>query len=240
MGAQWKQKWREASALKRGQLFGKLAKEIIVAARTGGPDPDLNARLFAAIESARKQSVPRDTIARAVKKGAGLTGEQVAYELVAYEGFAPHKVPVIVECLTDNRNRTAPEIRRLFKAGALGQPGSMHFFFEHRGVVEATHTDKSRDPESDAIEAGAQDVEALEADEVPEGALGSRFLTDLKDLAAVSSWITKAGWKISASEMRYIGKTPVKLDEAAHKEVAAFLNEIDDHDDVHHVYAAMA
>jgi len=96
MGAQWKQKGREISALKRGQLFGKLAKEIIVAVKAGGADPDLNARLFAAIEAAKKQSVPRDTIERAVKKGAGLTGEQVNYELVVYEGFAPHKVPVIV------------------------------------------------------------------------------------------------------------------------------------------------
>src|ERR1051325_6999012 len=156
MGAQWKQKGREISALKRGQLFGKLAKEIIVAAKMGGADPDLNARLFVAIEAAKKHSVPRDTIERAVKKGAGLTGEQVNYELVTYEGFAPHKVPVIVECLTDNRNRTAPEIRRLFLSGSLGQPGSVSFFFNHSGVVEATHTDANRDPESDAIEAGAQ------------------------------------------------------------------------------------
>ncbi len=240
MGAQWKQKGRELEAHKKGQVHGKLVRELIVAAKLGGADPDLNARLAAAVEKAKKASVTRDTIDRAIKKGSGQTEEVVVFELVTYEGFGPHKVPVIVECLTDNRNRTAPEIRRLFKAGALGQPGSMHFFFGHRGVVEATHPDKSRDPESDAIEAGAQDVEALDAEEVPEGGLGSRFLTDLKDLAAVSSWLTKAGWKISASEMRYIGKTPVKLDEAAHKEVAAFLNEIDDHDDVHHVYAAMA
>src|SRR5436190_17871318 len=100
MGAQWKQKGREISALKRGQLFGKLAKEIIVAAKMGGADPDLNARLFVAVEAAKKQSVPRDTIERAIKKGAGLTGVAVSYELVTYEGFTPGKVPVIVECLT--------------------------------------------------------------------------------------------------------------------------------------------
>ena len=96
MGAQWKQKGREESALKRGQLFGKLVKEIVVAVKAKGPEPDLNARLHAAIESAKKQSVPRDTIERAIKKGAGLTGETVNYELITYEGFAPHKVPVIV------------------------------------------------------------------------------------------------------------------------------------------------
>src|SRR6188508_1660883 len=165
MGAQWKQAGREINAQKRGQLVVKLVREIMVAAKTGGPEPDLNARLAAAVEKARKSSVTRDTIERAIKKGAGLTDEKISYELVTYEGFAPHKVPVVVECLTDNRNRTAPEIRNLFKAGSLGQPGSVAFFFHRAGVVEATHTDASRDAETDAIEAGAQEVEALEAEE---------------------------------------------------------------------------
>src|SRR5436305_13845712 len=113
MGAQWKQAGRVANATKRGQVIGKLVREIMVAAKLGGSDPDLNARLYAALEAARKASVPRDTIERAVRKGAGQTGEKVIYELVTYEGFAPHKVPVVVECLTDNRNRTAPEIRTI-------------------------------------------------------------------------------------------------------------------------------
>src|ERR1041385_8758883 len=106
MGAQWKQKGREEHTLKRGQLIGKAVKEIHVAAKSGVPDPANNARLFAAVESAKKLSVPRDTIERAIKKGAGLTDDKIVYELITYEGFAPHKVPVIVECLTDNRNRT--------------------------------------------------------------------------------------------------------------------------------------
>src|SRR5213080_3967905 len=144
----------------------KLVREIIVAAKLGGADPDLNARLAAAVEKARKSSVTRDTIERAIKKGAGLTDEKISFELVTYEGFAPHKVPVVVECLTDNRNRTAPEIRHLFRTGLLGNPGSVGFFFNHMGVVEATHPDKSRDPETDAIEAGAQNVEPLEAEEI--------------------------------------------------------------------------
>ena len=240
MGAQWKQKGRELEAHKKGQVHGKLVREIMVAAKLGGAEPDLNARLAVAVEKAKKASVTRETIDRAIKKGSGQTEEAVAIELVTYEGFGPHKLPVIVECLTDNRNRTAPEIRRLFKAGALGQPGSMHFFFGHWGVVEATHTDKTRDPEGDAIEAGAQNVEPLEADESPEGSQGARFLTEIKDLAAVSAWLAKAGWKIVASEMCYIAKTPVHLEGAAHQEVVAFLNELDDHDDVHHVYAALA
>src|SRR5262245_52901324 len=210
MGAQWKQAGREANAQKKGQLVVKLVREIMVAAKLGGPDPDLNPRLAAAVEKARKASVYRDTIERAIKKGAGLTDEKVTFELVTYEGFAPHKVPLIVECLTDNRNRTAPEIRKLFQAGALGQPGSVGFFFNHLGVVEATHPDSSRDTEGDAIEAGAQEIEPLEADEVPTGQKGARFLTEIKELDAVSKALRTAGWNVIASEIRYLAKNFVE------------------------------
>src|SRR5512142_2995793 len=159
MGAQWKQSGREANAKKKGQMVAKLVREIMVAAKLGGPDPDLNPRLAVAVEKAKKASVYRDTIERAIKKGSGQTDEKINYELVTYEGFAPHKVPIVVECLTDNRNRTAPEIRQLFRAGSLGQPGSVGFFFNHVGVVEGTHPDPNRDAEGDAIEAGAQEFE---------------------------------------------------------------------------------
>jgi len=239
MGAQWKQAGRVANATKRGQVIGKLVREIMVAAKLGGSDPDLNARLYAALEGARKASVPLDTIERAVKKGAGQTGEKVNYELITYEGFAPHKVAVIVECLTDNRNRTAPEIRHLFRAGSLGAPGSVGFFFDHKGVVEATHADKTRDSESDAIEAGAQNVEPLEAEEIPDGHVGARFITEIKDLDTVSKFLTNAGWKLTAAELRYLAKNLVGLPDAQRKEVADFLSALDDHDDVHRVYAAM-
>ncbi len=239
MGAQWKQAGREANAQKRGQMVSKLVRELVVAAKLGGSDPDLNARLAAAVEKARKNSVPRDTIDRAIKKGSGQTDEPVVFESVTYEGFAPHKVPVIVECLTDNRNRTAPEIRKLFQAGSLGQPGSVGFFFDHLGVVEATHTETGRDAEGDAIEAGAQNVESLEAEDVPAGQIGHRFLTDPKDLSTVSKWLARAGWKIVASEMRFLAKNPVELPAPHRQQVADFLNALDDHDDVHRVYAAL-
>lgn len=239
MGAQWKQSGREANAQKRGQLVSKLVRELVVAAKLGGADPALNARLGAAMEKARKASVTRDTIERAIKKGSGQTEEVVNYETVHYEGFAPHKVPVIVECLTDNRNRTAPEIRNLFKAGSLGAPGSVAFFFDHVGVIEATHADTARDPETDAIEAGAQEVEPLEEEEVPAGQRGARFQTDLKDLAAVSKWLAQAGWKILASELRYEAKSAVELTGAARQEAVDFLTALDDHDDVHRVYAGL-
>ena len=239
MGAQWKQAGREANAQKKGQLVVKLVREIMVAAKLGGPDPDLNARLAAAVEKARKASVYRDTIERAIKKGAGIGDEKIEYELVTYEGFAPHKVPVIVECLTDNRNRTAPEIRKLFQAGSLGQPGSVGFFFNHVGVVEATHSDAGRDADTDAIEAGAQEVEPLEADEVSAGEKGARFITEIKDLDVVSKALKAAGWKIIASEIRYLAKNFPELSDAARQDVTGFLNALDDHDDVHRVYAAV-
>src|SRR5438045_1098658 len=239
MGAQWKQAGREANAQKKGQLVNKLVREIMVAAKLGGPDAESNPRLAAAIEKARKASVYRDTIERAIKKGSGQSDDKMTFELVTFEGFAPHKVPVIVECLTDNRNRTAPEIRRLFLGGSLGQPGSVAFFFNHVGVIEATHAEANRDIDTDAIEAGAQEVEPLEADEETEGHKGARFITEMKDLDHVTKALKAAGWKVTASEMRYVAKNYPELDEATHKQVAAFLQTLDDHDDVHHVYAAM-
>jgi len=242
MGAQWKQAGREINAQKKGQMVVKLVREIMVAAKLGGADPDLNARLAAAVEKAKRSSVYRDTIERAIKKGAGIGDEAVVYELVTYEGFAPHKVPVIVECLTDNRNRTAPEIRRLFLAGSLGQPGSVSFFFNHLGVIEATHADTGRDADTDAIEAGAQEVEPLESEAAEEGAAphkGARFITEIKDLDAVTKALKAAGWKVTASEMRYLAKNFNELSDPARQQVMNFLNTLDDHDDVHHVYAAI-
>ncbi|MCX6886487.1 MAG: YebC/PmpR family DNA-binding transcriptional regulator [Verrucomicrobia bacterium] len=239
MGAQWKQAGREANAQKKGQLVNKLVREIMVAAKLGGADPDGNPRLHVAVEKARKASVYRDTIERAIKKGSGQTDDKISFELVTYEGFAPHKVPVVVECLTDNRNRTAPEIRNIFKAGSLGQPGSVSFFFNHTGVVEATHPDANRDAEGDAIESGAQEIEPLEEEETPAGHKGARFLAEMRDLDSVSKALKAAGWNILASELRYVAKNFVEVDAAAHKEVVDFLNALDDHEDVQKVYAAL-
>jgi YebC/PmpR family DNA-binding regulatory protein len=238
MGAQWKQAGREANAQKKGQMTAKLVREIMVAAKLGGADPDLNPRLAAAVEKAKKASVYRDTIERAIKKGSGQTDEKITYELVTYEGFGPHKVPVVVECLTDSRNRTAPEIRNIFKAGSLGQPGSVAFFFNHLGVVEASHADANRDAEGDAIEAGAQDIEPLEAEETPPGQKGARFLTAIKDLDQVSKALKSVGWNIIAAEIRYVAKSFTEVSGSGRQEVTDFLNALDDHDDVHRVYAA--
>lgn len=239
MGAQWKQAGRVANANKKGAVIGKLVKEIIVAAKLGGPSPDGNARLRAALEAARKQSVTRDTIERAIKKGAGLTDEVVTYETIVYEGFAPHKVPVIVECLTDNKNRTAADIRVLFRKGQLGAMGSVAWMFDRLGVVEATYPEAGLDIETTAIEAGAQNVEPLEAEDVPAGHTGARFFCDTKDLDAVSSYLTGHKWIVTLSEMSYIAKTNSELADDQKKEVGEFLSAVDDHDDVHRVYAAL-
>jgi YebC/PmpR family DNA-binding regulatory protein len=157
MGAQWKAKGKAAAADARGKLFGRLAKDIMVAARSGA-DPALNSRLRLVVEQARKVSMPKETLERAIKKGAGLTGEVINFEHVIYEGFAPHQVAVMVECLTDNVKRTAPEMRVLFRKGQLGASGAVSWDFAHVGMVEA-ETTTGADPELAAIEAGAQDFE---------------------------------------------------------------------------------
>ncbi len=239
MGAQWKQAVRLEHSTKRGALIGKLVKEILVAAKMGDPHPESNARLWAAVEAAKKQSVPRETIERAIKKGAGLLDEKVNYEGVTYEGFAPAKVPVIVECLTDNKNRTASEIRVLFKKGQLSSPGSVTWMFHRWGMVEATHVDRSLDRETVAIEAGAQNVEALPASEVAEGHIGARFLCDPPDLDAVAKFLAQAKWTVTTSEMSWVAKNYLELSEAERKDVTDFLNELDEHEDVHRVYAAL-
>src|SRR4030095_15046484 len=161
MGAQWKQAGREANAQKKGQMTAKLVREIMVAAKLGGADPDLNARLATAVDKARKESVSRDVIERAIKKDAGTGGEKLVLEHPVFEGYAPHKVPVIVEVMTDNVNRTAPEIRLLFRKGQLGNSGRNKFLFEPVGLVEAHHPDVQTDREAAAIEAGANEVEPL-------------------------------------------------------------------------------
>src|ERR1700750_3166437 len=141
MGRQWLHAKRQIVNLKKGQVAGKLAKEITVAAKLGGGDPAGNARLFAAVEKAKKASVTRDVIERAIAKGAGTGGDKASLDHIVFEGYAPHKVPVIVEVYTDNQQRTAPEIRVLFKKGVLGGAGSNKFLFDHVGLVEAHSAD---------------------------------------------------------------------------------------------------
>ena len=242
MGRQWLQAKREVANLKKGLVVGKLVKEIMVAAKLGGPDPEGNARLFAALEKARRASVTRDVIERAIKKGAGVGADKLVMDHIVFEGYAPHKVPVIVEVLTDNNNRTAPELRLLFKRGQLGAPGSNKFLFDHVGLVEAHHPDASADIEGAAIEAGAQNVEPLthqDSEDIPEGVTGARFITDRTDLHTVSQWLSKNGWTVVTSELGYVPKNFPELTETQRAEAGEFLQAIEDHDDVHRVWAAL-
>lgn len=235
MGRQWLHSKKEVTANRRAKITTKLVREITVAAKMGVPDPEMNPRLALAVEAARKQSVSNDTITRAIKKGSGQGDDAVNYELVTYEGMAPHNVPVIVECMTDNRNRTAPEIRSLWKDGQFGS--KVTFLFDRRGIIEATIEKEGIDREEIAIEAGAQDVEELE--NTPEEQTGARFFTEVTDLYQVSDALKKAGWSVTTAELGYVAKDKVQLDGKGRESVEGFLERLDDNDDVHRVYAAL-
>ncbi len=228
--------------MKKAQATGKIVREILVAAKMGGPDPEGNARLAAAVEKARKESVSREVIERAIKKGGGVGGEKLVMEHVIFEGYAPHKVPVIVEIYTDNVNRTAPEIRNLFRKGQLGMTGSNKFLFDHTGIVEAYHLDPKADLEAAGIEAGANEVEPLTSeqnDDIPAGSAGARFLTDRAAVHQVSKWLGQNGWKVITSEIGYIPKSFPELSDVQRTEAGEFLQALEDHDDVHRVWAAL-
>jgi YebC/PmpR family DNA-binding regulatory protein len=242
MGRQWLHAKRAIVNLKKGQAVQKLVKEISVAAKLGGADIDNNARLFAAVEKARKASVTRDVIERAIKKGAGIGGEKMTLEHIVFEGYAPHKVPVIVEVMTDNNFRTTPEIRIIFRRGSLGPSGSNKFLFDHLGIVEAHHPDKTIDVEAAAIECGADNFEPLtheQNDDIPAERTGARFLMNRTELHSASVWLKQNGWSVTTSEIGYVAKMYPELNDADRANVGEFLQELEDHDDVLRVWAAV-
>ncbi len=236
MGAQWKAKHKDLASNAKGRLFGKLVKDIMIAARSGA-DPASNARLRLVVEQARKVSMPKETLDRAIKKGAGLTGEAVHFEHVIYEGFAPHRVPVMVECLTDNVNRTASEMRVLFRKGQLGASGSVAWDFDHLGMLEAEPSVAGADPELAAIEAGAQDFEPGEESGV------TLFLTAHADLDLVSRALPAQGFRVLSAKLGYKAKNPIdpaSLSAEYLEEVEVFLAAIDANDDVQNVFVGLA
>jgi YebC/PmpR family DNA-binding regulatory protein len=237
MGAQWKAKHKDLASNAKGRLFGKLAKDIMIAARHGA-DPAANSRLRLVIEQARKVSMPKETLDRAIKKGAGLTGESVHFEHVVYEGFAPHRVPVMVECLTDNVNRAASDMRVLFRKGQLGSSGSVAWDFDHLGMIEAetTHPSAGADPELAAIEAGAQDLEAGDEDGT------TLFYTEPTELDLVSRALPAHGFTVLSTKLGYKPKNPVAPDSLSAEqleEVEAFLAALDANEDVQNVFAGL-
>ena len=234
MGRQWLHSKREVNASKRAKITSKLVRHITIAAKLGAPDVEMNPRLAVAVEAARKQSVSNDVITRAIKKAAGAGADAAQLELVTFEGMSPQNVPVIVVCLTDNRNRTAPDIRALFKDGRLG--AKVMFFFTHVGTIEATHATGGQDLEGVAIEAGAQDVEPIEG--YDEEGSAARFFTEPSDLDAVTNALRKSGWSVTTAEMGYRPKEKTALTPEKKVTLEAFLETLDDHDDTHRVYSA--
>lgn len=233
MGAGWKNPIKEANAAKRGKMISKYAKEIAVAAKLGGADPNTNARLRMAVASALADSCPKDTIERAIRKGAGLDADAAAIEEITYEGYGPHGVGVIVECQTDNRHRTAPEMRNMFKShgGNLGEVGSVQWMFERVSAIEG-QIGKKVDPEEEAIEAGANEVKPSDQGKF-------LFYGAPEDLDAIRSSLTARGWNITAAELSFVPKNNTELSDDQRKEVNEFLTELDDHDDTYRVYVTL-
>jgi YebC/PmpR family DNA-binding regulatory protein len=215
----------------RGKLFAVLIRQIEVAARQGGGDPESNATLRTMIGKARDNSVPMDTIQRAIKRGTG-EEEGVQYEQVTYEGYAPGGVAVIVQALTDNRNRTSAEIKNLFSrnGGSFAEPGAVSWQFERRGIV---NVDKSVDEDElmlVAAEAGADDVE--------DGGEAWQVTTPATDLHTVRTAIEDAGYKVQSADLTMIPTTTVELSqEQQAKTVLRLVDALEDHDDTEAVYA---
>lgn len=233
MGKSWKNAGKTENAQKKGAMFTKVAREIQVAAKAGGPDPNMNARLRLAVDAAKKISCPNDTIERAIKKGAGLLDDGKIIEELTYEGYGPHGVGVIVECQTDNKHRTAPEMRNVFKkhGGNLGESGSVAWMFTRVGAIEGTKAG-SFDLDEEAIEAGADDVYKNEDGTV-------EFYCVLELLDSVRSSLAARGWKIESAAPSYKANNFTELSESQKKEVEEFLIALDDLDDTHLVHATI-
>ena len=235
MGKSWKNPHKVAAAAKKGAIISKLAKEISVAAKLGGGDPEANSRLRLAIDSARAESVPKDTIERAIKKGTGQLDDGKVIEEVMYEGYGPHQVGVLVECQTDNRARTAPDIRFIFKKhdGQMGEQGSVAWMFDRVGLVEGKVSEgKTVDPEEEAIEAGANEVESSEGI--------SSFYCDPEDLDSVQKALQERGWEITTCELSYKAKNKTEnLTEEQKTEVYEFLDALDDNEDTSRIHSTI-
>jgi YebC/PmpR family DNA-binding regulatory protein len=222
-----------AADAKRGKLFSKLSRAIIVAAREGGPDPASNLALQNAIEKARSYSMPKDNIERAIAKGAGADAEGSGYETVVYEGYGPEGVAVLVEALTDNRNRTASEVRHLFSkhGGNLGATGAVAWQFERRGLVlvPADGTDE------EALLLAAADAGA---DDVSQDGSTFEISSPPENLSAVRQALESAGFQAESAELAMIPKTTVAIaDETTARKVLWLVEGLEEADDVQDVYA---
>lgn len=220
---------------KRGKLFARLIKNIEVAARTGGGDPAGNPTLFDAIQKAKKNSVPADNITRAVKRGSGAEAGGANYETIMYEGYGPNGVAFLVECLTDNRNRAASDVRLGFSrnGGSLADPGSVSYLFSRRGVIEVPAEGTDEDALTEAVlDAGADDV--IDA--------GGMFIveSDPSDLVEVRKALQAAGIDYDSAEVQFVASTEVELDLEGAVKVNKLIDALEDSDDVQNIYTNMS
>ena len=218
---------------RRGKLFAKLIKNVEVAARSGGADPAGNPTLYDAVQKAKKNSVPGDSIDRAIRRGAGLEGGGATYEGVTYEGYAPGGVAVLVEVLTDNRNRAAADVRTALtrNGGSMANPGSVSYLFHRKGVVLVNKRDGVTEDDvlAAVLDAGAEDVDDLgEAFEV---------ISEPADLVRVRNAVAEAGLEYESAEIAFLPAVEVPLDEDQAKRVFRLIDALEDSDDVQDVYA---
>lgn len=218
---------------RRGALFTKLSREITVAAKQGGPDPEANFRLRLAVQRAREANMPAENIERAIKRAVGgASGEGGELQEVIYEGYGPHGVAILVECLTDNRNRTVSEVRSVFArgGGSLGESGSVAWQFDSRGVIIVEADGHDPDEVSlTAIDAGAEDVNV--------SGTTVEVYTAPGDLEAVRKALLNAGYRVTSAELSMVPKTTVHLEGAAAEQVLRLLDRLEDLDDVQRVYS---
>ena len=220
-----------AADAKRGKIFTKLIKEITVAARMGGGDPDGNPRLRSAVAAAKAENMPKENIERGIKKGTGEL-EGVSYEEANYEGYGPGGVAVLIDCLTDNKNRTVADIKHLFErhGGNLGEPGCVAWMFEQKGLIVF---DKDKVDEEElfdlALEAGAEDVREEETE--------FEVITEPSDLESVKQAIDDAGLSYTLAEVTKIPQNTVTVEGKKAQQTLNLMQSIEDHDDVSHVYA---
>ena len=217
---------------KRGKLFAKLVKNIEVAARTGGGDPDGNPTLYDAIQKARKTSVPLDNIERAVKRGSGAEAGGADWQTIMYEGYGPHGVAVLIECLTDNRNRAAGEVRIAMtrNGGSLADPGSVSYLFARKGVVIVPKHELSEDDVLIAVlDAGAEEVNDL----------GESFevVSEATDLVGVRTALQHAGIDYDSADSPFLPSMHISLDEDGARKIFKLIDALEDSDDVQNVFA---
>ena len=221
-----------AADAKRGALFGKLSRAITVAAREGGGDPDMNPALHLAVQRAKEANMPNDNIQRAIDKGTGAGADAATIERITYEGYAPGGVAVLVEVLTDNRNRAASDVRYVFSknGGKLGTSGSVSYLFERKGVIMVPRNEVDEDELIELVlEAGAEDVEPMESD--------YRVVTAPEDFATVRESLKEAGIAFENAEITMQPQNSVDLDAATAKQTLRLIDALEEIDDVQEVYA---